>query len=68
MVDHDEIEKKSAARAAKRKSDREKKAFKDRQRSRIIKSVFWLTTIVGVLFVAMFNWKDVMGLLKQIGT
>ncbi|MBT3904294.1 MAG: hypothetical protein HOB79_13915 [Rhodospirillaceae bacterium] len=68
MVDHEEIDKKSAARSAKRKADREKKAFKDRQRSRIIKSVFWLTTIVAVLFVAMFNWKEVMGMLKQIGT
>lgn len=68
MVDHEEIEKKSAVRAAKRKADREEKEYKARQRSRIVKSVVWLTIIVVVLFVAMFNWKDVMGLIKQLST
>lgn len=66
MSDHEEIEKKSAARSAKRKADREEKEFKARQRGKIIKSVFWLTSIVIVLFVAMFNWKEVMGVLKQL--
>ena len=64
MTEHEELEKKSAARAAKRKSDKEKQAYKDRQRGRIIKSIFWLTSIVAVLFVVMFNWKEVMALLK----
>ena len=66
MSDHEEIEKKQAALSAKRKADREEKEFKARQRGKIIKSVFWLTSIVIVLFVAMFNWKEVMGVLKQL--